>query len=276
MNREIGLHIRCNQSILELIEKASRLKLPLFQCFLRQQSGKMIQAQAQEITNFRAACRNFRNSFVHASYLINLAEPTFTHHPALKQELYWARKLGFNHIILHPGSTAIHNAGIDAIVRVLNALTSSTQGIKFVLENVAFAAPSIGGSLEDLQAIHSKLDNPERVGFCIDTAHAYAYGYDLATKEGRKNFIDQLENTLGCDSIALIHINDTQSTLGSRHDMHCRLGVGTLGIDALKEFALDERLARIPLILELPTLTEEEEKKDIQIVLSWHGDKAVL
>lgn len=180
------------------------------------------------------------------------------------------RKLGFNHIILHPGSTAIRNAGIDAIVQVLNTLTSSTQGIKFVLENVAFAAPSIGGSLEDLQAIYSKLDNPERVGFCIDTAHAYAYGYDLATKDARNSFIDLLGNTIGYNNIALIHINDTQSTLGSRHDMHCHLGGGTLGIEALREFALDERLTRIPLILELPTLTEEEEKEDLAIVRSWH------
>lgn len=270
MNREIGLHLRCNQSLLELIEKATRLELPLFQCFLRQQSGAMIQIPEQEITLFRTACCTFNKSFVHASYLINLAEPTFTHHPALKQELYWTRKLGFNHMVLHPGASATYAAGIDAIVRFLNSLTKSTKEIKFVLENVAFAAPSIGGSLEDLQAIHCKLDNPERVSFCIDTAHAYAYGYDIATENGRTLFINLLGTTLGYNNIALIHINDTQSTLGSRHDMHCHLGKGSIGAEPLKDFSLDKRLLHIPLILELPTLTEAEEKENLAIVKSWH------
>jgi deoxyribonuclease-4 len=270
MNREIGLHLRCNQSLLELIAKATRLELPLFQCFLRQQSGKMIQIPEQDIATFRTACRSFSKSFVHASYLINLAEPTFTHHPALKQELYWARKLGFNHIVLHPGASVTIDAGIDAIVRILNSFTLSIKGIKFVLENVAFGSPSIGGSLEDLQAIHSKLDRPECVGFCIDTAHAHAFGYDIATKDTRNAFINLLGQTIGYNNIALIHINDTESTWGTRHDVHCRLGKGTIGIEALKDFSLDKRLSHIPLILELPALIESEEKTDLAIVQSWH------
>ena len=270
MNRGIGLHLRCNQSLTDLIEKIVQFELPLFQCFLRQQSGKMVPTTENEMAEFRAACKNMSKRFVHASYLINLADPTFTHHPALKQELYWARKLGFNHIILHPGSAQEHSTGIDAVARMLNTLTASTKEIQFVLENVAFADPSIGGSLDDLKAIRGKLDQPERIGFCIDTAHAYAYGYDMATKQTREEFIDALRATIGYESIALIHINNTQSTLGQQHDIHCRLGSGTIGLEALKEFALDTRLAHIPLILELPALTEKEEKEDLAIVRSWH------
>jgi apurinic endonuclease APN1 len=265
--------VRCNQSLIELIEKAVRLELPIFQCFLRQQSGKMVQAPEQEIALFRAACRNLSKRFVHASYRINLADPTTTHHPALKQELYWTRKLHFNHIVLHPGSAASCSSGIDALARTLNTLTASTKGIQFVLENVAFAAPSIGGSLEDLQAIRSKLDKPECVGFCIDTAHAHAFGYNLATPAGRKEFINLLGTTIGYESIALIHINDTESSLGAQHDIHCRLGAGTLGIEALKEFSLDTRLQHIPLILELPAIEESEEKEDLAIARSWHDKK---
>lgn len=273
MNRDIGMHIRYNQSIIELIEKTTSLSLPIFQCFLRQQSGKIVQIQEHDIALFETACHVARKSFVHASYRINLAEPTFTHHPALKQELYWTRKLGFKHIILHSGASTIHDHGIDAIVRTLNSLTKSTKDIQFVLENVAFTKPSIGGSLEDLHAIRNKLLHPERVGFCIDTAHAYAYGYDLATAESRKQFIDLLGSVLGYNNIALIHINDTQSRLGTHHDIHCTLGTGTIGHEALRSFALDPHLIKIPLILELPILTDTEEKIYLTAVRNWHKNR---
>lgn len=274
MKRNIGLHLRCNKSVTELIKKATRLELPLLQCFLRQPSGIMVPIGQQDIMLYRAAWHNIRKSFVHGSYRINLADPALTYHPALKQELYWTRKLGFNHIILHPGSYAIHDAGIDSVARMLNTYIHMAKGMQFVLENVAFAAPSIGGAIEDLQAIRNKIDYPDRLSFCIDTAHAYAYGYDIATNEGRNNFIDLLGSTIGYNTIALIHINDTQSTLSARQDIHCRIGTGTIGIEALKEFALDTRLQHIPLVLELPTLAENEEKEDLEIVRSWFLEKA--
>lgn len=270
MDRAIGLHLRCNQSLLELLEKAVRLELPFFQCFLRQQSGNMIDPSPQEIGLFRTSCSRYRPLFIHASYRINLADESFSHHPALKQELYWAQKLGFTHMILHPGASASYNSGIDAIARTLNSIIKSTQEIQIVLENVAFTTPSIGGSMNDLQTIRDKLDEPDRLDFCIDTAHAYAFGYNVADKEEREHYIQLLGQTIGFDHIKLIHINDTQSPLGSRHDIHCRMGNGNIGTQALKEFVLDTRLGHIPLLLELPAVADSEEEQDLMIVKSWH------
>jgi apurinic endonuclease (APN1) len=270
MAREIGLHLRCNQSLIDVVEKAVRLELNLFQCFLRQQSGTIVTANSQEIATFIACSKNYSNLFVHGSYSINLADETFTHHPALKQELYWAQRLGFTHMVLHSGASTSYSNGVDSVTRILNTIMKATSDIQFVLENVAFAAPSIGGSLEDLQLIRDKLDEPDRLGFCIDTAHAYAFGYDIANKQERDTYIESLGNTVGFDSIKLIHINDTQSGLGSRHDMHCRIGTGAIGAEELKEFALDKHLEHIPLILELPAVEESEEKEDLMLVRSWH------
>ena len=270
MDRAIGLHLRGNQSLAELTEKAVRLNLPFFQCFLRQQSGHIINASSQEIAAFRAVCNHYDQLFIHASYRINLADESMSHHPALKQELYWAQKLGFTHMILHPGASSSYDSGLDAIVTTLNSLIQSTSGIRFILENVAFGAPSIGGSIEDLLLIKNKLDQPDRLGFCIDTAHAYAFGYNLADKNERQHYIQALGQTLGFDQIKLIHINDTQSALGSRHDIHCRIGAGNLASVALKECILDPRLLHVPLLLELPAIAEPEEEQNLNTVRSWH------
>ena len=270
MNRAIGLHLRCNQSLMELVEKAARLELPLFQCFLRLPAGPIIATNAKEIATFKDYCSRYSQLFVHASYRINLADASLNRHPALKQELYWAQKLGFTHMILHPGASPAYDEGIDAIVRALNTLLKSARDITIILENVAFTNPSIGGTITDLQLIRDKLDEPDRLGFCIDTAHAYAFGYDLADKVGREEYIALLGQTIGFEHIKLIHINDTDSTLGSRHDVHCRMGKGNIGTQALKEFALDPRLLHIPLLLELPAIEESEEKQDLMTVRSWH------
>ena len=103
-------------------------------------------------------------------------------------------------MIFHPGASASYDEGIDAIVRSLNAIIKSARDIHIVLENVAFTAPSIGGSLEDLQLIRSKLDEPDRLGFCIDTAHAYAFGYDIANNVEREKYIQLLGQTIGFDT----------------------------------------------------------------------------
>ena len=165
MNRPIRIHLRCNRSLLELLEKAVRLNLPLFQCFLRHTTGNMIDPSKQEIVTFRDCCNQYSQLFVHASYRINLADASINRHPALRQELYWAQKLGFTHMILHPGASASFDEGIDALVRALNSIIKSARDIHIVLENVAFTAPSIGGCLEDLQLIRSKLDEPDKLGF---------------------------------------------------------------------------------------------------------------
>ena len=102
-----------------------------------------------------------------------------------------------------------------------------------------------------------------------DTAHAYAFGYDIANKVGREGYIQLLGQTVGFDNIELIHINDTESTLKSRHDIHCRMGRGNIGIQGLQEFAIDERLLHIPLLLELPAIDEIDEQEDLKIVRSW-------
>lgn len=268
MNRPLGLHLRFTNNIIELLNKARTLEIQFFQCFVRQ-SGILAQPERQDILLFRKEReRLYHNFFVHISYIVNLADHRMRYHPALEQELALARALGATHILFHPGANASRLAGIDAIARALNKLTRKIPEFTVLLENVAFSSPSIGGNLEDLKEIRAKLDMPERIGFCIDTAHAFSYGYDLTNQEQLENFINILSQ-LDTSSIALIHANNTTQLCASHHDTHCRLAEGNLA-QALQVIGQNSQLKHIPFLLELPaTITNQEEREDLDRARSW-------
>lgn len=270
MTRLIGLHLRCNEHLKNLIDKSMRLNLNIFQCFLRRQDGSLLQPNREEHLQFMIFKQQVQQLYAHASYKINLADPNQHRHPALQHEIKLAFQLGFTHMIMHPGSAQNAQQGIAAVVKQLNFLTEHVPDLTFVLENVAFGPPSIGGNIDHLVQILEKLQRPESVGICIDTAHAYAFGYNIADETGLMQFFDTLTTTGIINKINLIHINDTQTTLGSRHDVHCPLGQGNIGLTRLKQFALYNKLSQIPLICELPLLDEHHEQAALDTIKKWH------
>ncbi|HSW74206.1 MAG TPA: TIM barrel protein, partial [Candidatus Limnocylindria bacterium] len=114
------------------------------------------------------------------------------------------------------------------------------------------------------------LNHPEKIAYCIDTAHAYAYGYNLVDVTEREACIALLDTTLGIENIVLIHLNDTYEKLGSKLDKHQTLGQGSLGETALRAFSFHERLHAIPLLMELPVVSQEEEERNLALVRGWH------
>lgn len=273
--RHIGLHLRLTSTLSELIEKAVRLKLDLFQCFLvLQSSGRLIVPTNEDAQHFLTLRRQyFKDVILHGSYWINLASIYNTKHYSMDREIALAKKLAFNYIVLHAGSAKGGRNkydGIDAVVRVLNTACVKDPDIHFVLENAAFGNLSVGGDIEDFALILKKLDRPEKLLFCIDTAHAHSYGYDVHSEAGQEQFIQLLATAIGIERIALLHLNDTKQIMGSKRDQHDILGQGLLGVEALRRFAMHPNLAHIPLLLELPDVPEEKETEILAIVRSWH------
>jgi deoxyribonuclease-4 len=273
--RDIGLHLRLQKELCEIAQRATALTLPFFQCFLRPSGSKdpVFFARKDVDTFLRRYRPSFNNLYVHGSYWINLASVTRTKHHVLTKELYWAKKLHFTHMILHPGSaTGATNRmqGIDALVYALNDVLKDEKDIKIVLENTAHGKMSIGGNLNDFKHVLQKVDYPERIMFCIDTAHAFAYGYDVKNPQGQDEFITLLDDTIGIDRIALLHVNDTHEELGSYMDRHHMVGEGQIGDEALQRFVLHPSLRTIPMLMEPPVATADQEHGMLKKVLSWH------
>ena len=159
--------------------------------------------------------------------------------------------------------------GIDALAIALNHLFKQERDIILVLENSCHGNLAVGSDIIDFKLLLEKIDKPERINFCIDTAHAYSFGYNIADSAEQEKFIQLLDTTIGIDRIKLIHLNDTLEQLGSRIDRHAIIGEGVIGKDALYHFAMHPQLCHIPLLLELPELTIEEELVVLNKVREW-------
>lgn len=273
MMRTVGLHLRIDQSLTHTAQLAHALGMRSFQCFISlHASGKCFLPDSDDIISFNQLRANFDALFLHASYYINPASCTRTYHPILEREVAIAQKLHIPYLILHPGM-AVHNdhisASIDALARVIDAIHRAQDQVSIVLENTAQDARAIGSNFEHLKLLLDRLDDPSRIKFCIDTAHAYAYGYDISELDRHEALLDLIEATIGINRIVVIHLNDTLKPLASFIDEHTSLGDGLIGMRALQAFVTNPRLNHIPLILELPLLSDGEYKRLFKLVTSW-------
>lgn len=255
------------------MNEAITLQVPLFQCFFINQDGYFINVSNEEKVSLLQTIAHFDMRIVHASYWSNLSSVRHTRHRVLLKEIEMARELGFTHIVMHPGSAKgarRHEEGIAALARTLNSITKNNYELKIVLENTAHGSMSVGGKLQDFYQLLQLVERPEKIFFCIDTAHAYSYGYNIVDPEKQDAFIQELQSTISIEKIVLLHLNDTFDRCGSKLDRHAVIDEGLIGGEALKKFALDQRLVHIPILMEPPIITQEKQKALLEKVRAWH------
>ena len=196
----------------------------------------------------------------HAGYLINLGvEGTDNHEKSLRSlsdEMLRCEQLGIRSLVLHPGSHlgAGMEAGIGCVVRNLDRLHAEHPELKvrITLETTAGQGACIGARFEEIAEILSAVKDPRRLEVCLDTAHAYAAGYDLAAPKDAAKTFAEFDRIVGLKRLTVLHINDSKSALGSRVDRHDNLGKGKIGLDAFRWIMNAPELAAIPKILETP------------------------
>jgi deoxyribonuclease IV len=263
--KKVGLHIRIENQINEAIEKALEYKLPTFQCFLVNSYGKYINPTQEEINSFVKKRDSFDKLFIHSSFWINLANSKSYNLRLMKKELELAKKLKFTHVVIHPGSAKEYETkepGINLLAKRLNKILKDEKEITILLENTAHGKKTIGNDFQDLKKIQEKVDY--QLKFCLDTAHAYAFGYDL--KKDLDNFLKMVDETIGIKNIELLHLNESAEALGSEKDKHTVPGQGKIGIPALTKILKHPKLKNVPAIIELPPKTSlAQEEKSISL-----------
>jgi len=215
---------------------------------------------------------------VHASYLVNLAGPSedlFERSVALlAHELAAAPDYGARFVNVHIGSHkgAGVAAGIarvaDGVARVLAMAdegagrpVGSVEPPLLVLENSAGSGDGVGTSIEELEAIFEAAAArgvpAGRVGLCLDTAHLWGAGHDVATADGVDALVDELVARIGLERLAMVHLNDSKATRGSRLDRHEHLGAGEMGAGAgLARLLTHPALAHVTYFLETPGMDQ--------------------
>ncbi|MCQ2396660.1 MAG: deoxyribonuclease IV [Lentisphaeria bacterium] len=205
----------------------------------------------------------------HDSYLINLGNPDNEKRKrateAFVAEMHRVEAFGLTALNFHPGSSL--GAPMDeTLVRIAEAIKialKETERVVAVIENTAGQGHVAGGNLQELQRLLELVGDDARCGVCIDTCHAYAAGFDIATPEGLDAFWKEFDERIGFKALRGMHLNDTKSKLGSHLDRHAPIGDGFLGWDTFLRIVKDSRIDEIPMILETPddTLWPEETRR---------------
>jgi len=202
---------------------------------------------------------------IHASYLVNLAGPDdelFGRSVDLvRHELEHAPEFGARFVNVHVGSH--RGAGLEAgIARLVDGLEQALDGTietadapLLVLENSSGGGYTIGSTLEELAQV---LDSATRRGLdgrlrvCLDVAHLWGAGYDVASPTAIDELLDKADNLFGLERLAMVHLNDSCSARGSRRDQHTHLGEGEIGASGLAHFLCHRALDHVAFYVEIP------------------------
>ena len=195
----------------------------------------------------------------HAGYLINLANPDeAAHAKALESfigELKRCEELGLCMLNFHPGSHLRKIAPATAcqlVAEAINEALQQTSGVAVVIENTAGQGACLGSTFEELAAIIAGVKDQKRIGICLDTAHTFAAGFDIRTRDGLKRTLDDFERIVGFKYLRGLHLNDSKPALGAHVDRHESLGKGHLGWEPFQWIMQDARFANMPLVIETP------------------------
>jgi len=258
----IGAHVSAAGGVENAVKNAVNIGASGFALFTKNQRQWFAKPLSEKnITKFKEYMKehNFTADSVlpHDSYLINLGHPEEEKRKkSLKSFIDEAKRveaLGLKYLNFHPGShlrKISEEECLDLISESLNFAIKETESCVFVLETTAGQGSNLGYKFEHLAYIIDKVTDKERIGVCIDTAHIFAAGYDIRTKETYEETMNKFDEIVGFKYLKGMHINDSKAKFNSRVDRHHSLGKGEIGLDAFRFIMKDKRIDNIPLILE--------------------------
>ena len=228
----------------------------------------------EEVKTFRKAFREskLKLPMAHVCYLINLASPDpLLHRKSIEAfviELQRAELLGLRYLVTHPGCTmdGDETAGVQRVAAAINETHRRCPDFKvqILLETTAGQGTGLGHRFEHFARILALVEQPERVGVCLDTCHVFAAGYSLAPEPEYRATFREFNRLIGVKKLKAFHLNDSLRPLGSRVDRHAHIGRGHLGLEPFRLLLNDPRFRNRPMVLETPK--EDDECDDMDAV----------
>jgi len=271
--RRLGLHLPLGGGMVRAVERAHEIGATTLQVFAdnptawrrRSQPPKELPAFRQRLVEL-----DIRPVAIHASYLVNLAGPDedfFSRSVGvLASELRvgpgFAARFVNVHVGSHRGSGTA--AGIrrvaEGIERVLAEVEPGPDTPRLVLENSAGGGDGLGTTVEELAAIleaaAARGVDSARLGFCLDTAHAWGAGYRISEPAEIDALLELFERLIGLERLVMIHLNDSKAKLGSKVDRHEHIAAGEIGARGLAHILTHPRLSHAAYYLETPGMED--------------------
>lgn len=282
---KIGVHCSIRNGYTNALYEAKQLGCNCLQMFTHSpRMWKFNYPQQQEIDQFKHLRIKLGLSplVIHTAYLPNPASSNEELYEKTKNllllEFELAELFSADYLVMHPGSYSEGSTLSDGITRVVNIIDycfnktlKKFKKLNFMLllENVCGNGRKIGRTLSELAEIIQKSYFKQYIGICFDTAHGFAFGYNITTEEGNQQLIKELNFTTGVEKLHLIHLNDTKVNLNSKIDQHYHIAKGSIGKKGFFNFL--KYFQHLPLILETPKETEfgqlsQKDKQNINTV----------
>lgn len=272
----LGVHVRVSGGYAKAVAYARSLGCTAIQIFSSNprsyRVGKLDRLALAAFAQERAAAGIARCA-IHTSYLINLAseDPKVIAGSLglLRADLASAAAGSIDYVNTHLGSYGKRDRdeGFAAICRALEAVLEEIEpGVTLVLENSAGAGNLAGGTLDELGRFITTIDHPQ-LGICLDTAHAWAAGYEINTAAGVDRFLAEADERIGLERIPMFHFNDTEVPLGASRDRHHHIGEGLIGFDGFRALLAHEAVREKTAILETPG-EEADDLRNMQTILA--------
>lgn len=269
----VGRHMGVEGDYSGIPERTVELSNNAFQIFTgNPRSWKATPLPDSVLTELGSECRQLDViGVIHASYLINLcrdpeSDKAKKSRALLCKDLSNAERWGERclGVIIHMGKMADQKITIgqamNHYVTNLRRVMEESEG-RIILETGAGVQGEVGTCTVDLVNLARQLDR-KRVGFCIDTAHIWAAGYDISTEKGVRSYFREWEGQIGTDRIDVIHFNDSAREWNSHVDLHTNIGKGLIGMEGLTAVAQWAKRMNVPLICETPGLVHPAEESE--------------
>jgi deoxyribonuclease-4 len=257
----IGAHVSPAGGLPKAVERGLERGARAIQIF--NQSPRMWRPTAyrdEDIAAFREAlaASTIDAVLIHAVYLLNCAseDPDIRAKSltSLTHSLRVGQQIGARGVVLHPGSAKTGDVG-EAVARAgetIREALAESEGCELHLENTAGAGGTLGRSVGELAALIEAAGGDERVGLCLDSCHLLASGYDIRTREGMDALLAEVSAQIGLGRLGSLHLNDSQTPLGSNRDRHANIGQGELGEEGCAVFLSTAQFEDLACVLETP------------------------
>jgi deoxyribonuclease-4 len=273
-----GFHVSIAGGFSKAIERAKARNCETIQVFSRNPRGwKSTPLDMEEVSLFRRGLREGAISpvFVHLPYLPNLATKRTAFYDrslsVLEEDLCRAETLSARCLIIHMGSRlgSPREEAVRTLAESINRAFGEVENrTMLLLENTSGQGTQIGSRFEEIGAVIDRVENQDRIGVCLDTAHAYGAGYDMSDRPGVEAALLELNRVVGIDKLFLIHLNDTKVPLGSQKDRHWHIGKGNIGLEGFRNIVNHPRLRSLPGIMETPRKNDKMDLRNMSVIRS--------
>ncbi len=260
---QIGCHLSISNGFLKTAKHIVELGGNTFQYFSRNPQGGAARAWNQlDFEGYMEYAQSvgIRGLLCHAPYTLNAcsANPQTRDFARMvfKSDIEMLEHFPNALYNFHPGSHTGQGVeiGITQIVEILDEVLYPEMKTTVLLECMAGKGSEIGRSFEEISEIISRVKLPNKLGVCLDTCHVYSAGYDIVNN--LDGVLEEFDALIGLDKLKAIHLNDSKMPFASNKDRHEKIGLGTIGLDAIVRIINHPKLKDLPFYLETPNEDE--------------------